>query len=163
MRAWYPAFGFGRTICPDIHVRTNNPASAPNLSIRDCPQPSAMKSTTTPTFDMIQASAAPGAKQDRELRYKAIYQDLVAGIRSGQYPLMSLLPTELDLCARYQASRHTVREAIRMLTEAGMVSRRPGVGTRIDTRPAADPARASTMRPPLRSQLKEKTVPCPAP
>lgn len=91
-----------------------------------------MKSTTTPMLDMIQASAAPGARQDREPRYKAIYQDLVAGIRSGQYPLMSLLPTEHDLCARYQASRHTVREAIRMLTEAGMVSRRPGVGTRIE-------------------------------
>jgi len=82
--------------------------------------------------DMIQASAAPGARPDREPRYKAIYQDLVAGIRSGQYPVMSLLPTEHDLCARYQASRHTIREAIRMLTEAGMVSRRAGVGTRVE-------------------------------
>src|SRR5690606_39476318 len=29
--------------------------------------------------------------------------------------------------------RHTVREAGRLLTESGMVSRRPGVGTRVET------------------------------
>lgn len=91
-----------------------------------------MKDTTTPMLDTIQELPAPGARQEREPRYKAIYQDLVARIRSGQHPVMSLLPTEHDLCAHYQASRHTIREAIRMLTEAGMVSRRAGVGTRIE-------------------------------
>ncbi|HEY0297137.1 MAG TPA: GntR family transcriptional regulator [Bordetella sp.] len=102
-----------------------------------------MKSTTTPAPDMIQASAAPEAGQDRAPRYKAIYQDLAQAIRAGRYPVMSLLPTELELCAQYQASRHTVREAIRMLTETGMVSRRAGVGTRIE---AAKPPTRYTQR-----------------
>jgi len=46
---------------------------------------------------------------------------------------MTLLPTEHELCEQFGVSRHTIREAIRMLTEAGMVSRRPGVGTRVET------------------------------
>ncbi|MEI2417638.1 GntR family transcriptional regulator [Orrella sp. JC864] len=68
----------------------------------------------------------------RTPRYKAIYHDLARAIRNGRYPVMTLLPTEHELCAHYDASRHTVREAIRMLTETGMVSRRPGVGTRVE-------------------------------
>lgn len=66
-------------------------------------------------------------------RYRAIYQALADDIRSGRYPVMTLLPTEHALCKQFNASRHTVREAIRMLTETGMVSRRPGVGTRVET------------------------------
>ncbi|OZI68428.1 GntR family transcriptional regulator [Bordetella genomosp. 1] len=89
-------------------------------------------------------AARPIARSDdlgsgtRAPRYKAIYEELARGIRTGQYPVMTLLPTEHELCERYDASRHTVREAIRLLTEAGMVSRRPGVGTRVET------ARATT-------------------
>jgi len=64
--------------------------------------------------------------------YRAIYRELANDIRNGRYPVMTLLPTELELCRKYNASRHTVREAIRMLTESGMVSRRPGVGTRVE-------------------------------
>ncbi|MDM9560780.1 MULTISPECIES: GntR family transcriptional regulator [Bordetella] len=91
-------------------------------------------------------SAAPGlfsadigapADDKPAPRYKAIYQDLARAIRSGVYPVMTLLPTEHELCAHYDASRHTVREAIRMLTEAGMVSRRPGVGTRVEAAKSA--------------------------
>lgn len=66
-------------------------------------------------------------------RYKSIYQQLARDIGSGRYPVMTLLPTEHELCDQFGASRHTIREAIRMLTVAGMVSRRPGVGTRVET------------------------------
>ncbi|WP_191578372.1 MULTISPECIES: GntR family transcriptional regulator [Achromobacter] len=71
-------------------------------------------------------------------RYKSIYQSLSQDISSGRYPVMTLLPTEHELCEQFGASRHTIREAIRMLTVAGVVSRRPGVGTRVET------ARATT-------------------
>ena len=66
-------------------------------------------------------------------RYKAIYQALLKNIRDGVYPVGALLPPELALCRQYDASRHTVREAVRMLAESGMVSRRAGVGTRVET------------------------------
>jgi len=84
------------------------------------------------------ASAGPrrlrqtGSDEDGTPLYRVIYKDLEQGIKTGRYPVMSLLPTEHALCARYGASRHTIREAIRMLTEAGMVSRRRGVGTRVE-------------------------------
>ena len=76
--------------------------------------------------------AGTPAEDGRAPRYKSIYADLARGIRAGRYPVMTLLPTEHELCVQYDASRHTVREAIRLLTEAGMVSRRPGVGTRVE-------------------------------
>jgi DNA-binding GntR family transcriptional regulator len=77
-------------------------------------------------------SPAPGGTSSGP-RYKSIYQTLSQDIRSGRYPVMTLLPTEHELCDQFNASRHTIREAIRMLTVAGMVSRRPGVGTRVET------------------------------
>src|SRR5690606_15385446 len=73
------------------------------------------------------------AAEELTPRYRIIYQELLDGIREGRYAVGSLLPPELVLCRPYHASRHTVREAVRLLTESGMVSRRPGVGTRVET------------------------------
>ena len=61
--------------------------------------------------------------------YARIASDLIAAIASGRYRVGSLLPTEHELCEQYDSSRITVREALRMLSEAGMVSRRPRAGT----------------------------------
>jgi DNA-binding GntR family transcriptional regulator len=48
---------------------------------------------------------------------------------SGAYPVGSLLPTEDSLCNRFSVSRYTVREALRLLREDGLVSSRRGAGT----------------------------------
>lgn len=70
-------------------------------------------------------------------RYSELSDELQAAIERGDYPVGSLLPTELELCERYQISRHTARAALARLTDAGLVSRRPGAGTRvIASRPA---------------------------
>lgn len=45
----------------------------------------------------------------------------------------SLLPTETALCQAYGVSRITVRAAMRELEIRGIVSRRPGVGTRVES------------------------------
>ena len=66
-------------------------------------------------------------------RYKAVYSALMQQIRDGVFPVGTLLPTEIALCQQFDVSRHTIREAIRMLNEAGIVSRRAGVGTRVET------------------------------
>ena len=39
------------------------------------------------------------------------------------------LPTESELCDEFNASRFTVREALRRLVEQGMVQRRQGAGS----------------------------------
>jgi DNA-binding GntR family transcriptional regulator len=65
----------------------------------------------------------------RRTRYGEIYGALAAGIRSGRYPVGGRLPTEAELCTAYGVSRHTVREAIRRLTDQGLIARQPGVGS----------------------------------
>jgi len=80
------------------------------------------------------AAVEAGSRADHAAtpRYRAIYEELALGIRTGRFPVMSLLPTEHQLRDQYGVSRHTVREAIRMLAECGMVSRRRGIGTRVE-------------------------------
>ena len=70
--------------------------------------------------------SAPAA---RTPRYEEIHRQLLNDIRDGRYPVGGKLPPELELCATFAASRHTVREAIRRLTEQGLIARRAGAGT----------------------------------
>ena len=71
--------------------------------------------------------------------YRKIADELLNGISSGIFPVGSLLPGELDLIQRYSSSRHTVREALRMLEDIGIVKRQRGRVTLVlspDARPA---------------------------
>jgi GntR family transcriptional regulator len=68
--------------------------------------------------------------------YTRIVVALSKDITSGQYPAGMRLPTQSDLCARFNASRNSVREALRQLREAGLVSLRQGSGARVE-RPKA--------------------------
>ncbi|MBV9564197.1 MAG: GntR family transcriptional regulator, partial [Bradyrhizobium sp.] len=52
-----------------------------------------------------------GASKRAVPRYRAIAEQLLADIARGRYPVGSALPTEIELCRRFDASRHTVREA----------------------------------------------------
>lgn len=63
--------------------------------------------------------------------YRRLARELKAGIASGRYPVGSLLPTEQELCESFEASRYTVREALRLLSEDGMVERRQGRGSEV--------------------------------
>jgi DNA-binding GntR family transcriptional regulator len=66
--------------------------------------------------------------------YQTLAADLMAEIGKGKYAIGDLLPTEIELCERYSVSRFTVREALRWLTEAGLVTRRRGSGTQVIAR-----------------------------
>jgi DNA-binding GntR family transcriptional regulator len=61
--------------------------------------------------------------------YRQIAEDLRTRIEAGELAPGSQLPTELELRERYNASRNTVREAIKWLTPLGLVEVRPGQGT----------------------------------
>ena len=74
-------------------------------------------------------------------RYAQVASDLMERIAAGEYPIGSLLPKEVDLSAKYGISRHTMREALRRLDEAGLVSRRRRAGTEVL---AAVPAASAT-------------------
>jgi DNA-binding GntR family transcriptional regulator len=66
--------------------------------------------------------------------YAQIARDLAQGIAAGKFPAGSLLASESELCTQYHASRHTVRSALRELMDLGLVSRRRGVGSRVENR-----------------------------
>jgi len=61
--------------------------------------------------------------------YYQLQEDIRSRIESGEYPPSTLLPTEADLRVMYGVSRATVREALRVLADRGLVERRQGVGT----------------------------------
>lgn len=62
-------------------------------------------------------------------RYRQIAEDLRQKIESGELGHGAQLPTELELRELYDASRNTVRDAIKLLITRGMVETRPGQGT----------------------------------
>ncbi len=79
--------------------------------------------------------------------YRQISESLLNGIREGKFPVGSFLPGELDLIDRYAASRHTIREALRVLEDLGLVDRRRGRGTMVISKDAA-PAYVQMVRSP---------------
>lgn len=62
-------------------------------------------------------------------RYLQIADDLRDQIESGKIPRGSQLPTEEMLRSEYEASRNTIRDAIKRLVSEGLVETRPGQGT----------------------------------
>jgi len=67
-------------------------------------------------------------------RYQRVADELMKRIGAGRYPVGAYLPTEMELCRQYGISRHTVREALRRLRDAGLISRRRRVGTEVVAR-----------------------------
>lgn len=95
-------------------------ASCPMLrSLRDAPN-----ARTTPAMVQPRSRRTPPAP-----RYRRIAQQLIDDIRSARYRVGTVLPSEHELCERFGASRFTVREALRELTEKGLILRRPRAGS----------------------------------
>lgn len=65
----------------------------------------------------------------RRPRYQRVAEELRAAIRRGSYPIGTRLPPETVLCAQLKVSRFTLREALRELGNAGLISRRRRTGT----------------------------------
>lgn len=65
-------------------------------------------------------------------KYQSIADSLRQEIESGQYN--RLLPTEQLLCQRFQISRQTVRRALSMLEDEGLITRRQGSGSHLRER-----------------------------
>jgi GntR family transcriptional regulator len=61
--------------------------------------------------------------------YRRIAEDLRQKIESGELGHGAQLPTELELRENYDASRNTVRDAVKWLITRGLVETRPGQGT----------------------------------
>jgi GntR family transcriptional regulator len=64
-----------------------------------------------------------------EPTYWRIAQDLRQQMKSGKLRPGSQLPTELELREQYDASRNTIRDAIKWLANRALIETRPGKGT----------------------------------
>lgn len=62
-------------------------------------------------------------------KYSRIADDLREAIMTGEYPPGSTLPSIPDLVTRYDVARDTVRDAIGLLTNEGLVTPKRGIGT----------------------------------
>ncbi|WP_248796456.1 GntR family transcriptional regulator [Pseudomonas sp. MWU13-2105] len=65
----------------------------------------------------------------RQPLYAAVSELLIRDIASGKYKPSSTLPTEQEMTELYGVSRQTVRQALRVLRERGLISSHPGIGT----------------------------------
>ena len=74
-------------------------------------------------------------RQPASPRYVKIATNLRRAIAQGRYPLGAQLPTEHELCRQLGVSRFTVREAIRVLSGAGLVRRKARAGTVVTALP----------------------------
>ncbi|HFU3843912.1 TPA: trehalose operon repressor [Streptococcus suis] len=64
-------------------------------------------------------------------KYQEIYNDLKEKIRTNMYPAERSLPTEQQLQEMYGVSRDTVRKALAMLTEGGLIQKVQGRGSMV--------------------------------
>jgi GntR family transcriptional regulator len=62
---------------------------------------------------------------------QSITDTIAAKIVSGEFEPDAWLPAERELAEEYNADRSTVRRALRMLAERGLVVHEPGVGTQV--------------------------------
>jgi DNA-binding GntR family transcriptional regulator len=87
---------------------------------------SARRRSRSPSAARATASRADAAHQPL---YQRIAAELRQAISAGTYPVGTRLPTEHELCAQFGISRFTARAAIRLLSTAGLVTRKQRIGT----------------------------------
>lgn len=74
-------------------------------------------------------SERPMRGSGRQPLYAAVAELLIEDIASGKYQLSSALPPEQEMTGMYGVSRQTIRQALRVLKERGLISSHPGIGT----------------------------------
>ena len=64
-------------------------------------------------------------------KYEQIFKDLEHDITSGIYQAGDYLPTENELTQTYHMSRDTIRKALSLLAEAGLIQKIHGSGSQV--------------------------------
>jgi LacI family transcriptional regulator len=73
--------------------------------------------------------------------FKQIYDILMAEMKGGLYSAEGKLPSEKELCARFDVERNTVRKALQIMVDEGRITRIPGIGTRIMSLSGEEPVK----------------------
>lgn len=75
---------------------------------------------------------------ERQPKYLRIHADLRDRITSGQWPVGSPLPAQRELAEEFGVSVMTLRQALQLLTDDGLIEARHGSGTYVAARYAYD-------------------------
>jgi GntR family transcriptional regulator len=75
---------------------------------------------------------------DRQPKYLRIYSELRERISTGQWPAGTSLPAQRDLADEFGVSIMTLRQAVQLLADEGLVGARHGLGTYVTPRFAHD-------------------------
>src|SRR5258705_11379249 len=75
--------------------------------------------------------------RDAEPRYRAIAADLAAKIHAGHYAAGSALPAQRELSTAYGVTLMTLRQALRQLSDEGLIVQQAGRGTLLSPPPLA--------------------------
>lgn len=76
--------------------------------------------------------------------YLELAEQLIRDMREGKYPVGTLLPPEIEIATSHGISRATARSALNYLVSLGLVTRRQGIGTRVEACEAPPSYTAST-------------------
>jgi GntR family transcriptional regulator len=95
---------------------------------------------------------------DRQLKYLRIYRDLHDRIANGQWPAGSPLPSQHELAGQFGVSVMTLRQALQLLTDEGLIETRHGSGTYVAARYAYDLGHLRSFASDLRAQGADVTT-----
>ena len=79
-------------------------------------------------------STARRTAEDRQPKYLRIHAELRDRITSGQWPAGTSLPAQRDLAAEFGVSIMTLRQALQLLADDGLIAARHGSGTYVAAR-----------------------------
>ncbi|MGJ7565880.1 GntR family transcriptional regulator [Variovorax sp. GB1R11] len=89
-----------------------------------------MKDKSSPILQSASNDERSGGAAKPPL-YRRLADELALHIQQGAYPVGSVLPTEIELAEKLQVSRGSVRDALQLLSEWGMVERARKIGTTV--------------------------------
>ena len=75
------------------------------------------------------------AQDEKYSLASAVYEKILAAVIAGEFPINKKLPTEAQLCERYEVSRPVLRDALNRLKEDELVVSRRGSGSFVIRRP----------------------------
>jgi DNA-binding FadR family transcriptional regulator len=79
---------------------------------------------------MLELPARPSLQSGKTLKtVSQIHGDLMQAVRQGRFAPGSRLPNERQLAGHYRTSRQQIRDALLIMQEAGLVTRKVGSGT----------------------------------
>jgi GntR family transcriptional regulator len=79
----------------------------------------------------VALSSRPPGRRPGGALYKLIAAQIEQDIAAGKFAVGTLLPTEAEFGQMLNVGRHTVRDALRLLSQAGLITRRAGSGSTV--------------------------------